>query len=140
MQKLVETLITKHLTKPIGNITLEICLKHFDLVFKTACNQDNGNDTTIGATYRILEKMANEAVSLKMNELMNEVTDEMGIVKRSPHNNPFAAIAYAIWEDFLYYYDIKGIVESYISDEWQATEALLIEKGVLDHNGDFIKK
>jgi len=136
MHKRCEELIDKHLTKMAGCITLEVCEKNFDRVFKEVCDQGSPNDTTIGATYRRLEKMAIEAVNVKFEEYKEEVTSEMGIVKSSPHGNPFALIAYELWENFLYYYDIRGLVESFIGDEWSEKQVKMTKSGILDEHGD----
>lgn len=136
MMKFSEELINKHLTKMVGGITLEVCETNFDRVFKEVCDQGSQNDTTIGATYRRLEKLADEAVKLKFDEYIEEVTGEMNIVKSSPHGNPFALIAYGLWDNFLYYYDIRGLVESFIGDEWSEKQVKLTESGILDEHGD----
>lgn len=139
MHKLAERLIEKHLSKVISEITLEICDKYFDVCFKEACEFPNPKDTTIGTCYRKLEQLAIKTVDLRLNALMEDVTSEMDIVKCSPTKNPFAAMAYSVWEEFLYYYDIKGYVENVISDEWQEKLVKLQQDGILDAEGDYTR-
>jgi hypothetical protein len=74
---------------------------------------------------------------MRLNALMNEVTDEMGIVKHSPTENPFAIIAYNLWQEFLYHYNIDGYVEYVIADEWQEKQEKLQKDGILDAEGDY---
>lgn len=137
MNKLVERLIEKNVGNLILDITLEVCDKYFDVCFKEACDSPNPKDTTIGTCYRKLEALANKTVELRLNALMEEVTNEMGIVKCSPTKNPFAAIAYSLWDEFLYHYDIKGYVENIIGDEWSHKQAKLEQDGILDAEGDY---
>lgn len=139
MHKLAERLIDKHLSKVILEITLEVCTTRFDEVFKGACSNPDPKDTTIGTCYRRLEKLAKEAVDIKLGEMMNEVTDEMEMVRRTTTGNPFAAIAYSVWDSFLDNYDIRGFVENIIGEEWEEKRAKLQQDGILDAEGDYTR-
>lgn len=139
MHKLTEKLIEKHLSKVIYETTLEVCEKYFDICFKEACESPDPKDTTIGTCYRKLEVLANKTVNLRLDALMNEVTDEMSLVKCSPTQNPFADIAFKLWVEFMYYYDIKGYVENAIYDEWNEKQEKLTKQGILNEEGDYIK-
>lgn len=140
MQKLAERLIEKHVGNLILDITLEVCDKHFDQCFREACESPNPKDTTIGTCYRKLEQIANKEVERTLNDFLSEVTSEMGIVKSTTTKNPFAAVAYGLWDEFLYYYDIKGYVENIIGDEWGHKLAKLQQDGILDAEGDYTRK
>ena len=137
MHKLAYELIDKHISKAILEITLEVCSKNFDEVFKAACQFPAKNDTTIGTCYRSLEALANEVVASRLEAKLEEVTDEMGMVRRTTTANPFAELAYDLWETFLEYYDVKGYVENVIADEWQEKLVKLQQDGILNDEGDY---
>ena len=139
MHKVAEKLVERYLSKVILEITLEVCNKNFDEVFREACKSPNPKDTTIGTCYRNLERMANEEVQSRLNEMIKEVSGEMGIVECSPHGNPFAKIACNLWETFLDYYDTKGYVENIIGEEWEEKQAKLQQDGILDAEGDYTR-
>jgi hypothetical protein len=91
--------------------------------------------------YGELESIAKNEISLRFNSLMNKVTDKLAyniIPEITTYVNPFEVIIYEIWQDFLYYYDIRGIVQSFIGEEWNEKQEKLIKDGVLDKNGDYI--
>lgn len=138
MNKFVETLIEKHISKVVYEITIEVCNKDFDEVFAHFKSNKPINDTTIGATFRELEKRSNEVVSLRLGDFLNEITDEMGMVRRTTTNNPFAELAYNLWEGFLDRYDIKGDVETQIGEEYWEKREQLQKAGILDAEGDAI--
>lgn len=138
--KLAERLIEKHLSKLILEITLETCDKYFDQCFKEACQSPSASDTTLHDCYHKLKKFALSSVTIRLNSLMDETTDEMKNVKYSPTQNPFAAIAYTLWEEFMRYFDVDGYVENTIWEEYVDKKEKLEKEGIIDENGDYIKK
>lgn len=138
MHKKSEELMDKHLSQAIYRMVSEVCERKFDEVFEERCTLDNENDTTIGATMRILEAMALEVVEDRLENQIKEISDEMEIVNATTTFNPYAKIAYLLWHEFLYYHDIKGYVENAIGDEWGERQEALTKNGVLDEHGDYI--
>lgn len=139
MQKLAERLIEKNLSKVIAEITLDICERYFDVCFKEACDSPNPKDTTLGTCYRKLEALSIKTAAIRLDALLYEVTNEIGLMSCSSTNNPFAKIAFGLWDEFLYYYDIKGYVENVIGDEWHEKQEKLFREGILNEHGDYIK-
>ncbi len=140
MYKLSEQLIDKHLSKIIREITLEVCEKCFDTFFKVACHKPDPNDTTIGTCYKFLGKLANDVVISHLETKMEKVTEEMGTVRRTIIDNPFAGLSYDLWDNFLEHYNTKGWVDSIISDHYQDKLIELQKNGILDAEGNYIKK
>lgn len=136
MQKFVDRMIEKYLTKAIERITLEVCSKHFDQVFKDHCDTDILNDTTIGATYRVLQEITIKEV----RSFLDQQLEEVNVTKAARKENIFSDILWDLWYEFeenLYFDDY---VESFIGDERYSKEAQLYKDGVLDENGDYIKR
>lgn len=138
MQKFTEELIDKHLTKAIFGIVNTVCAADFPAIFAHFKANKPENDTTLGATFRQLEKTCQVSVDLVFTDFMNEVTDEMGMVRRTVTKNPFAEIAYQLWEGFLDRYDIKGYIENEIGEIWSEKKEELLKAGLVNEEGDAV--
>lgn len=140
MQKLTENLIEGYLIKPMMEICFNVVEEHFDACFENACSYPNENDTTIGQTCRSLEKIADKIARDKFDTLIEEVSSEMAIVSCSPSSNPFSKIACHLWESFLERYTIRGFAEGLIYDECVEKFDSLIAEGILNSEGDYVRK
>lgn len=140
MQKFSEILIESYLTTPMIQICSQVVKEHFDFCFEEACSNPNEKDTTIGQTCRILEQIADKKAKEKFDALLKEVDSEMAIVACSPTANPFSKIALSLWESFLERYSIRGFAEGLIYDECVERFDALKAKGLLDSEGDYVRK
>ena len=140
MKKFTETLIEGFLTVPMIEICSKVVREHFDACFEDACSNPDQRDTTIGKTCRSLEKIADQHAKFKFDSFIKEVSAEMAIVECSPNSNPFSRIACYLWESFLERYTIRGFADGLIYDECVERFDDLKSKGILNSEGDYVRK
>lgn len=140
MQRITEDLIEKFLTKEMISICCSVVEDHFEECFEDACSNPHEKDTTLGQTCRYLEKIADERAKNTFNYLIDQISEEMRKVRNFPMNNPFAKIAYSLWDEFLERYSIKGFSSGILYDECVERFDALKAKGILDSEGDYVRK
>lgn len=83
--------------------------------------------------------MAIKEVQVKLQEFITEVSMEMEVLNTFAIGNPFAGILASLWEEFLHHYSIKNFVECFVCYEWENKQQELLEAGIIDKEGDYIK-
>lgn len=134
-EKLVETYFYPIFVENCENVLKD----QFEYYFRMHCSIDNyelSKDTTLGATFRSLERIACRNIRenieiLKCEEVYtNLVTGKSMLVH----------LAFELMEEFFRMLDIEGNVESILSVKYWDKKRDLVEAGILNSAGDFINK
>lgn len=135
MQKLAERLIDKYLFPMMQETATNIFKRDFESAFKACCLNNTSKDTTLGATFAVLEEKAFKEIK----EIIEKLKDNTSVYQIMTKQDNLRDIAYDLLEEFYEYLDIKSYVSSILGDEWWDKQKELEEKGILDEHGDYIK-
>ncbi len=136
MNKFSERLMEKRIVPMIKRKCNGIMEEKFIQCFNNSCINKPINDTTIGHTFRELEKIVLREVEedylhMKNNTLIKSMDDEF---------DSLTDLLIDMMEEFEYYMDFKGWIESILSDEFQDKKEELLKNGIIDQNGDFMNE
>lgn len=137
MENLVEKLVKKHLDSILQEIAKTTVINCFQFHFKKVCESPDPKDTTMGQTFRILDKIAIKELERRLENFKNQSID---FLLEPRVYNPLSDIMQDLLDEFLLHFDLKDCFDGFLGDERSALEEHLFSCGVIDEFGDFIKK
>lgn len=136
MQKIIDRLIEKHLTKDITRITLAVYKDKFDEVFKESCEPRSDKNTTIGRTFKKISELA----LIEVVDFMGNHLEDINLRSAMSKGNPFYDVLWDFWYDAKDYLYFNDYIDSILGDEWHDKQEELTKAGILDEHGDYIKQ
>ena len=137
MKNLVEKLVKKHLDSILQEIAKTTVTNCFQFHFKKVCECRETTNTTMGETFRILDKIAIRELERRLENFKNQSID---FLLEPRVYNPLSDIMQDLLDEFLLNFDLKDCFDGFLGDEISALEEHLFSCGVIDEFGDYIKK
>jgi hypothetical protein len=135
MMKFAETLMTKHFDKIIADYCAGVFKEEFEHVFNQCCQEKIENDTTLNATYKRISKSAFEFLKKHFEDQYYRLN-----TKQDKGMEAWQGAIDSMIEEFWYYFDIEQYVENLVFDDFWERHKRLKEMGIIDEEGDYIKK
>lgn len=120
-----------HLSRFIRHECDKFLDENFDSTFNELCKKDIENDHTLNATFSKLIKKCFLGLKKQISDLF--------CIHTLTRNPAYYVIDHFIY-DFLEDFDLRYFIEEFISDRYLEKFEKLYKEGVINSDGDFIKK
>lgn len=137
MQKLAESLQEKYLINLFRRATKEAFEQNFEEQFKICSLIEDPRNTTMDLVFSKISDIATTNANLEIEHYQNDIW-----IRSTKYtlDNPFLKIASDLLDDFYYYLDTRGYINSELEELIHEMKLDLEKQGVVDIHGDFIKQ